>query len=67
MIRREFVLEFRNAGAMGSALLYVISTIFTCYLSFERIIEPDTWNALFWIILLFASFQTTARSYSAET
>lgn len=57
----------RNKYALGGILLYVISTVFVCYLSFKKIINPQTWNALFWIILLFASINGIAKSFIGET
>lgn len=57
----------RNKYALGGILLYVVSTVFVSYLSFKRIIDPATWNALFWIILLFASINGVAKSFINET
>ena len=57
----------RNKYALGGILLYVISTVFVSYLSFKKIINPATWNALFWIILLFASINAVAKSFINET
>jgi heme exporter protein B len=57
----------RNKYALGGILLYVVSTVFVSYLSFKKIINPATWNALFWIILLFASINGVAKSFIGET
>jgi len=57
----------RNKYALGGILLYVVSTVFVSYLSFKQIINPATWNALFWIILLFASINGVAKSFIGET
>lgn len=67
LILKELKLEMRNKYALGGILLYVISTVFVCYLSFKKIINPQTWNALFWIILLFASINGIAKSFIGET
>ncbi|OFY83105.1 MAG: ABC transporter permease [Bacteroidetes bacterium RIFCSPLOWO2_12_FULL_35_15] len=64
---KELKLEMRNKYALGGILLYVVSTVFVCYLSFKKIIDPRTWNALFWIILLFASINAVAKSFISET
>jgi heme exporter protein B len=64
---KEIKLEVRNKYALGGILLYVVSTIFISYLSFKRIINPATWNALFWIILLFASVNAVSKSFISET
>jgi heme exporter protein B len=67
LIAKEIKLELRNKYALGGILLYVVSTIFVSYLCFKRIIVPSTWNALFWIILLFASINAVAKSFINET
>ncbi|MBA3704961.1 MAG: heme exporter protein CcmB [Bacteroidetes bacterium] len=67
LVIKELKLEMRNKYALGGILLYVISTVFVSYLSFKRIINPATWNALFWIILLFASINAIAKSFMNET
>lgn len=67
LITKEIKLEIRNKYALGGILLYVVSTVFVCYLSFKQIINPPTWNALFWIILLFASINAVAKSFISET
>ncbi|HET6227048.1 MAG TPA: heme exporter protein CcmB [Bacteroidia bacterium] len=67
LIAKEIKLELRNKYALGGILLYVVSTIFTSYLCFKQIVTPATWNALFWIILLFASLNAVAKSFITET
>lgn len=48
-------------------LIYVISTVFICYMTFKRIIDVPTWNALFWIIMVFAAINAVARSFMQES
>ncbi len=67
LIAKEIKLELRNKYALGGILLYVISTVFVSYLCFKKIVTPSTWNALFWIILLFASINAIAKSFISET
>lgn len=67
LVAKEIKLEMRNKYALGGILLYVVSTVFVSYLSFKKIINPATWNALFWIILLFASINGVAKSFIGET
>ncbi len=66
LIRKEVVLEWRSKYALNGILLYVVSTIFVCYLSFRKV-DPVTWNALFWIIMLFASVNAIAKSFLQES
>ncbi len=63
---KEFTLEWRNRYALNGMLLYVVSTVFVCYLSFRNVVSVPVWNALFWIIMLFASINAVGRSFIQE-
>jgi heme exporter protein B len=66
LIRKELLLEWRSKYALNGVLLYVVSTIFVCFLSLVSV-NPITWNALFWIIMLFASINAVSKSFLQET
>lgn len=67
LVKKELKLEWRSKYAIGGLLLYVVSTVFVAYLSFKRVVDVPTWNALFWIILLFAATNAIAKSFVQET
>jgi heme exporter protein B len=66
LIKKEMLLEWRSKYALNGVLLYVVSTVFVCFLSFVTV-EKLTWNALFWIIMLFASINAIAKSFLQES
>jgi heme exporter protein B len=66
LLGKEIKLEFRHKYALNGILLYVISTVFVSYLSFKQIVDPPTWNALFWIIMLFASINAVSKSFMQD-
>ena len=66
LLKKEILLEWRSKYALNGILLYVISTVFVCYLSFKTT-PPLVWNALFWIILLFAAINAIAKSFIQES
>ncbi len=69
LISKEFLAEWRQRYALNGMLLYIISTIFVCYLSFNTKntdLQSVTWNALFWIIILFTSINSIAKSFIQE-
>lgn len=69
LIRKDILLEWRQRYALNGMLLYIVSTVVICYLSFSsrnEAISPPTWNALFWIILLFTSVNAVAKSFMQE-
>ncbi|GJM35093.1 MAG: cytochrome C biogenesis protein CcmB [Saprospiraceae bacterium] len=65
LLQKEFLLEWRNKFALSGILLYVFSTIFIVYLAFFNV-DPRTWNALFWIIVLFAAVNAAVKSFAQE-
>lgn len=66
MLRLEWQLDLRQKHVWGSMALYVVSTVYTCYLGVGQMSHPATWNALFWIIVLFSAFNALARSFQRE-
>ena len=66
LIKKEILLEWRSKYALNGILLYVVATVFVCYLSF-RTTPPLVWNALFWIILLFAAINAITKSFVQES
>lgn len=67
LLKREITLELKQRYALNAILLYVVSTVFVCYLSFKTLVDVPTWNALFWIIILFTSVNATSKSFSTES
>ena len=67
LIEKEIKLEWKQKYAFNGLLLYVGATVFTCYLSFREILEVPVWNALFWIIQLFAGVNAIAKSFLQES
>jgi heme exporter protein B len=67
LVLKDIKLEFKQRYAINGILLYVVSTIFVSYLSFSKIIEPATWNSLFWIIMLFAAVNAVSKSFVQES
>jgi heme exporter protein B len=74
LFKKEVVLEWRSKYAFNGVLLYVVSTVFVCYISFN--LTPGfeksngykvVWNVLFWIIILFASVNAIAKSFMQES
>ena len=74
LFKKEILLEWRSKYAFNGVLLYVVSTVFVCYISFNLTPGfkdskgyPIVWNVLFWIIMLFASVNAIAKSFMQES
>jgi heme exporter protein B len=66
LVLLEWQLDKRQKHVWGSMALYVLSTVYTCYLGVGTLTAVPVWNALFWIIVLFAAFNAMARSFQRE-
>ena len=67
LIEKEIKLELKQKYVINGILLYLVSTIFVTYLAFDRIIDVETWNSLFWIILLFVAVNGISKSFVQES
>ncbi|MEQ8360855.1 MAG: heme exporter protein CcmB [Cytophagales bacterium] len=67
---KDFRLEWRNRYALNGILLYVFCTIFICYIAFEvksSVIAPETWNTVFWIIMVFSAVNSIVKTFIQES
>lgn len=67
LIKKELQNEWKQKFSFSGILLYVVSTIFVSYLCFKVIDNILVWNALFWIIMLFAATNAVAKSFIQES
>ena len=66
LVKKDILLETRQQYTFYGVLLYVASTVFVVYLSAGQP-EEQTWNALFWIVLLFVSINAVAKSFLQDS
>jgi heme exporter protein B len=66
IIAKDVRQEWRQRHAIGGVFIYIVSSVFVAYIGFNRIVTVFVWNALFWIIVLFAAFNAAARSFATE-
>jgi heme exporter protein B len=67
ILTKEFKSDFRNPYILGGAGLFLLSTLFVCYITVKRIQTPAIWVALYWIVILFSSFNAVAKSFTTES
>lgn len=67
LIFKEFTLEFRQKSTLAGIAVYIIATVFISALSFKKIIHPNVWNALFWVIFMFITINVSGKSFLQET
>jgi heme exporter protein B len=69
LLHKEILLEWRQRYALNGMLLYIVSTVLICYMSFNLrgdAMNMATWNTVYWIILLFTSVNAVAKSFMQE-
>lgn len=66
LLRKELRLELRSRETLVGVVMYMVSTVYVCYLNFKELDAVATWNALLWIIVLFTAFQAMARTFRHE-
>lgn len=65
LIRKDFLLEWRQKHTLFGVMLYVGCTVFVLYMMTGQP-ESRTWNALFWVAQLFVTVNTVAKSFLQE-
>lgn len=66
LIAKDIRQEWRQRYALNGILLYVVAAVFVTYLS-VKLTDKPAWNAVFWIIILFTSVSSTAKSFIQES
>lgn len=64
--KRDFLIEWKDKSILISSIVYLLAVVFICVQAF-KFIEPDAWNALFWIISFFVILTITGRSFQSES
>jgi heme exporter protein B len=70
LIWKDIKLELRQKSTINTMVLFMVSTIFLCYISFMlkvQTLEGITWNTLFWIILVFSAVNSAGNSFRKES
>ncbi len=65
LLRKDLLLEFRLKYAISGILLYVLSTVFIVFTAFREI-PAVVWNAVFWVVILFAAVNAIGKSFLQE-
>lgn len=66
LLKKELALEMRQKHALAGVLMYVLATVFVCYLSLERIETARVWGAMLWLTGIFTAFNTMQKAFSSE-
>lgn len=64
--KKEVRQELRQKHALAGVAMYVLATVFVCYLSFETIQTERVWGGLVWITGLFTAFNAMQKTFQQE-
>ena len=67
LLRKELLLEWRQKHALAGVLLYVLATVFVCYLGFQRLESAKTWGVLLWVTGVFTAFNAMQKTFASES
>lgn len=60
------MLEMRQKHSLAGIAMYVLATVFVCYLSLEKIETPKVWGAMLWLTGIFTAFNTMQKAFTSE-
>lgn len=66
LLRKDFRQEWRQRFTLQGIFLYAVAAVFVVFLSVQ-VLEKPSWNALFWVILLFSGVSAVAKSFLQES
>jgi heme exporter protein B len=69
LLQKEFMLELRRKAVISGLALYLLSSVFIVYLTFQlrqNLLTPLVWGALFWMTVLFTAVNAVAKSFMGE-
>ncbi len=67
LFSKEFQLELRRKSGINSILLFVVATTFVSFLAIDQLEQAPIWNALFWIIILFANINAANNTFRNDS
>ena len=67
LLQKELRLEMRQKHTLAGIFLYVLATVFVCYLSFGEIESAKVWGGLVWLTGLFTAFNAMQKTFSQES
>jgi heme exporter protein B len=66
LIKKDLTMEWRQRYAINGIVLHTVSSAMVVFLS-VKVLDAPTWNAVYWIVLLFTSVSAVAKSFVSES
>ena len=65
LIKKDFIVEIRNAQTISAIVLFTLTVAFIVYKSFNAL-APLQWNVMLWIVVLFSTLNALVKSFSGD-
>ena len=65
LIRKDFILEIRNAQTISAIILFTFTVSFIVYKSFN-VLQAQSWNVMLWIVTLFSLLNSLVKSFNGD-
>ena len=66
LFRHLLSTDFRAQHGIAGLVLFAVATVYATYQVVQGRPDPDTWNAMAWIILLFTAFNGVSRTLEED-
>jgi len=67
LLKKDFLMEWRNKYAISGILLYMLCIVFIIFMTFGPAMRGPVWIVLFWIVMLFTAVNAVAKSFMQES
>jgi heme exporter protein B len=66
LIQHALRVEMRNKHGIAGLLVFAVASVYTCYQATGAHAEKESWNALAWVVLLFAAFNAVSKPWADD-
>lgn len=66
LLQHAIRVELRNRHGIAGLLVFAVAAVYTCYQATGTHAEQESWNALAWLVLLFAGFNAVSKPWADD-
>tara|TARA_B100000963_G_C22627997_1_gene673374 strand:+ start:64 stop:747 length:684 start_codon:yes stop_codon:yes gene_type:complete len=66
LLKHAIKVELRNRHGIAGLLVFAIAAVYTCYQATGTRALQESWNALAWVVLLFAGFNAVSKPWADD-
>ena len=66
LLQHAIRVELRNRHGIAGLLVFAVAAVYACYQATGTHAEQESWNALAWVVLLFAGFNAVSKPWADD-